>query len=261
MIAANLSFTLNGRPTDSAALARWASVFRAYDSVNKRATAELIAKKGRDLGVKLYEGFKGVQFGGDPKKRGIARAELDARAADGRGTKVRDVLMQRYRSARRDLTFSVRSFGQGARYAMTKAERAEARRDGRAARQRRADLWRKIVGAEIALRQSGIGVLAASFLMFRRSRRWSISQDSYVRTGAHDFIPNRTGRPLGSVQVTADSMEIASYAAGIGQVEQRYGIADRALNASADDMLVYLRDREALALVAALEGKEAPAAA
>lgn len=245
---------------DSAAIHRWAEVFRAYDETNKRATAELLAKKGRDLGIKLFEGFRDVQFGGDPKRRGVAAAELAVRTSSGRGTKVRSALLARYQSARKDLGFSVRSFGQAGRYATTKAERAEARRDGRAARKRRADLWRKIVGAEIALRQSGIGVLAASFLMFRRSQRWSISQDSYVRTGAHDFIPNRTGRPLGSVQVTDDSMEIASYATGIGQVEQRYGIVDRALNASADDMLIYLRDRGALHLVAALQGQTAPAA-
>lgn len=237
---------------DSAAIHRWAEVFRAYDATNKRTTAELLAKKGRDLGIKLFEGFRAVQFGGDPKQRGIARSELAARAATGRGTKVREALMQRYRSARRDLTFSVRSFGQGRRYATTAAERAEARRDGRAARQRRADLWRKIVGAEIALRQSGIGVLAASFLMFRN--RSSQARGTYQ-------TPNRTGRPLGSVTVTDDSMEIASYATGIGTVESRYGIVDRALNASADDMLVYLRDRGALHLVAALQGQTAPVAA
>ena len=193
-----------------------------------------------------------MQFGGDPKRRGIAAAELAARTSSGRGTKVRSALLARYQSARKDLGFSVRSFGQAGRYATTKAERAEARRDGRAARKRRADLWRKIVGAEIALRQSGIGVLAASFLMFRN--RSSQARGTYQ-------TPNRTGRPLGFVTVTDDSMEIASYATGIGTVESRYGIVDRALNASADDMLVYLRDREALALVAALEGKEAPAAA
>lgn len=237
---------------DSAAIHRWAEVFRAYDETNKRATAELLAKKGRDLGIKLFEGFRDVQFGGDPKRRGIAKAELAARTASGRGTAVREALLKRYQSARKYLGFSVRSFGQGARYATTKAERAEARRDGRAARKRRADLWRKIVGAEIALRQSGIGVLAASFLMFRN--RSSQARGTYQ-------VPNRTGRPLGSVQVTDDSMEIASYAAGIGTVESRYGIVDRALNASADDMLVYLRDRGALHLVAALQGQAAPAAA
>ncbi len=236
---------------DSAAIHRWAEVFRAYDATNKRATAELIAKKGRDLGIKLFEGFRDVQFGGDPKRRGIAAAELAARTSAGRGTKVRSALLARYQSARKDLGFSVRSFGQAGRYATTKAERAEARRDGRAARKRRADLWRKIVGAEIALRQSGIGVLAASFLMFR-------NRSSQVR-GTYQ-TPNRTGRPLGSVTVTDDSIEIASYATGIGTVESRYGIVDRALNASADDMIVYLRDRGALHIVAALQGQEDPVA-
>lgn len=255
-----LEVTITTDPAN-ATLQRWGEVFAAYAGTSKRRLADLIAKKGRDLGIKLFEEFQEVQFGGDPKKRGIARAELATRTAAGRGTAVREVLMKRYRSARKDLGFSVRSFGQAARYATTKEERAEARRDGRAARRRRADLWRKIVGAEIALRQSGIGVLAASFLMFRRSKRWSVSQETYVRTGAHDFVTNRTGRPLGSVQTSDDGIEIASYADGIGEVERRYGIADAALNASADDMLVYLRDHEALGLLAALQGKEAPAAA
>lgn len=246
-----LAVTIATTP-DSAAIHRWAEVFRAYDETNKRATAELLAKKGRDLGIKLFEGFRDVQFGGDPKRRGVAAAELAARTSAGRGTKVRSALLARYQSARKDLGFSVRSFGQAGRYATTKADLAAARRDGRAARKRRADLWRKIVGAEIALRQSGIGVLAASFLMFRN--RSSQARGTYQ-------TPNRTGRQLGSVTVTDDSIDIASYATGIGTVESRYGIVDRALNASADDMLVYLRDRGALHLVAALQGQTAPAAA
>lgn len=242
---------------DSAALQRWAHVFRAYAARNKRDVAELIAKKGRDLGIRLYRGFKEVQFGGDPKKRGLAMAELEARSRVGRGTRVRESLMRRYRSARKDLGFSVRSFGQAARYADNKADRAEARRDARAARKRRTALWQKIIGAEVALRQSGIGVLAASFLMFRNAKRWSVSQGKYVGLRVREVTPNRTGRPLGSVQVTDDSIEIASYAAGIGIVEQRYGISSRALDESSIDMLEYLRDRNALHLLEALNGKAA----
>lgn len=249
-----LSVTVTTSP-DSVALQRWAQVFGAYAKRNKRDVAELIAKKGRDLGIKLYEGFKGVQFGGDPKRRGIARAELDSRTASGRGTRVREALMRRYQSARKDLGFSVRSFGQAARYAGDRAERAEARRDARAARKRRAALWQKIVGAEVALRQSGIGVLAASFLMFRKAKRWSISGGEYVGNRTREFTRNRTGQPLGSVSVSEDGIEIASYAKGIGQVEQRYGISSAALDASATDMLIYLRDRNALHLIDALNGK------
>lgn len=103
---------------DSAAIHRWAEVFRTYDATNKRATSELIAKKGRDLGIKLFEGFRDVQFGGDPKRRGVAQAELAARTSAGRGTKVRSALLARYRSARKDLGFSVRSFGQGVRLSL-----------------------------------------------------------------------------------------------------------------------------------------------
>lgn len=240
---------------DSAAIHRWAEVFRAYDATNKRATSELIAKKGRDLGIKLFEGFRDVQFGGDPKRRGIANAELAARTASGRGTKVRPELLARYRTARAQFGKEIRRYGQArrkARQSGTLDQWSAARDQGNAIREKRRELWSSIVGAEIALRQSGIGVLAASFLMFRN--RSSQARGTYQ-------VPNRTGRPLGSVTVTDDSIEIASYAAGIGTVESRYGIVDRALNASAADMLVYLRDRGALHLVAALQGQTAPAAA
>ena len=242
-----LNVTVTTSP-DSAALQRWAQVFRGYAARNKRDVSELIAKKGRDLGIKLYDGFKDVQYGGDPKRRGIAKAELAARSAAGRGTRVRPELLKRYQSARKDLGFSVRSFGQAARYADSEADRTEARRDGRAARKRRAALWQKIVGAEIALRQSGIGVLAASFLMFRK--RSNNARGTFT-------MPNRTGHPLGSVTTSDDGIEIASYATGIGQVEQRYGISSAALDASAADMLEYLRERNALYLIEALNGKAA----
>lgn len=233
---------------DAATLDRWQRVFAAYATRNKRGLSELIAKKGRDLGIKLHDGFKEVQFGGDPKQRGLARLQLAQRAAAGRGTKLRPELAKRYRSARKDLTFSVRSFGQAKRYAGDKADRMEAQRDGQAARRRRAALWQKIVGAEVALRQSGIGVMAASFLMFRKRA------GSQLNPGVRTEV-NRTGQPLGSVKVTDTEIQIESFARGLTLAPGFDRIVDGAIEEQTVDMAIYLRDRGALALVDALDGK------
>ena len=212
-----------------------------YARLSGKTVEETLEKKGRDLGIQLYRGFKDVQWGGPGRVASISRAELAVRTAQGRGTIVRPELRARYSSARKTLNFSVRSFGQAARYAASKAERAEALRDARSARRRRAHLWRKIVGAEIALRQSGRGVMAAAFLTVRKYRRYSVSQGKAVAVRTKDYVKNRTGRAAAYTETGPGYFRVVGLEDGMDVINARYGITDRAVAAVRADMAPYLR--------------------
>lgn len=211
-------------------------MFQRYTELNSRAPEELMEKKGRALGVALFQGFSEHKFGGPGKVvKGLALGELRQRAADGRGTKVRPSLLSEYKQLRAHLGFSVRSFGQAARYSMSKEDRREAKRDGRAAKRRRAALWNMYVGKEVALRQAGIGMLAASFLWYRK--RQSQAKGTFT-------VLNRTGKPLGYVDRGEGFLRIVSEADGIDVVDARYGIVQAVLQRETADMAEYITKKE-----------------
>lgn len=210
-------------------------MFQRYTELNSRAPEELMEKKGRALGIKLFEGFREHQFGGNPKRKGIAAEELRQRSSQGRGIRVRPSLRKRYEQGREHLTYSVRSFGQVARRSLLLSDYMEAKRDGRAARKRRSALWKKAVGMELAARESGIGMLAASFLWYRK--RQSQAKGTFT-------VPNRTGKPLGYVDRGEGFLRIVSEADGIDVVDARYGIVQAALQRETADMAEYITKKE-----------------
>ena len=209
--------------------------FARYTELNKRAPDMLLEHKGRDLGIKLFEGFREHQFGGNPKRKGIAAEELRQRSSQGRGIRVRPSLRKRYEQGREHLTYSVRSFGQGARRSLLLSDYREAKRGGRAARKRRSALWKKTVGMELAARESGIGVLAASFLWFRK--RSNNSMGTFL-------VPNRTGKPLGYVERTENAMRIVGETPGLGTVDAKYSVVVGAINTATADMVDYITRKE-----------------
>lgn len=215
-----------------------------YAQLSGKTIEETLDKKGRDLGIQLYRGFSEAKWGGPGKAAGIAKAELAARTAAGRGTVVREVLRRRYREVRAELNFDVRSYGQARRQARehgTLDQWTAARDKGNAARRKRAHLWRRIVGEETALRQSGRGALAASFLLFRRARRFSTSKGRMVDSLTRDFVKNRTGKAAGYLERGPGFLRIVGLTPGLAEVDARFSIVERSARAVRADMAPYLR--------------------
>ena len=216
-------------------LASFNAQLARYMELSKKLPNQILEKKGRDLGIKLFEGFREHQFGGNPKRKGIAAEELRQRSSQGRGIRVRPSLRKRYEQGREHLTYSVRSFGQGARRSLLLSDYREAKREGRAARKRRSALWKKTVGMELAARESGIGVLAASFLWFRKRSNNSIGTF---------LVPNRTGKPLGYVERSENAMRIVGETPGLSAVDAKYSVVVGAINTVTADMVEYVTRKE-----------------
>lgn len=210
--------------------------FKRYTELSSRAPEDLMEKKGRALGIALFQGFDAKKFGGPGKKKhGLARAQLDERTADGRGTKVRPSLLDAYKSERAAFGSSIRSLGQLARNEIRSTQYKQLRAESRMMRKKRAGLWNRVVSAEVNARQAGIGMLAASFLWYRK--RQSQAKGTYI-------VPNRTGKPLGYVERGERMMRIVSEAEGIDVVDARYGIVQAALARETADIAEYLNRKE-----------------
>ena len=216
-------------------LASFNAQLARYMELSKKLPNQILEKKGRDLGIKLFEGFREHQFGGNPKRKGIAAEELRQRSSQGRGIRVRPSLRKRYEQGREHLTYSVRSFGQGARRSLLLSDYREAKREGRAARKRRSALWKKAVGMELAARESGIGVLAASFLWYRK--RSNNAMGTFL-------VPNRTGKPLGYVERTENALRIVGLTPGLSVVDAKYSVVVGAINTATADMVDYVTKKE-----------------
>ncbi|RME67490.1 MAG: hypothetical protein D6781_13095 [Verrucomicrobia bacterium] len=204
---------------------RLAAALRTYARVTGRDAQEVLDRKGRDLGIQLFRAFRSRQWGGHPRAtrgRTLARLEADARARRGRGTVLRPSLQREYE---REL----------------RAASVKGATGRRRVRGRRLNLRQKYVGRELSLRGRGLGVLAASFLWFRR--RASSARGVY-------YVRNRTGRPLGQVQRGRDFLRItATYRDARGRyphalVSNRYGLVAGAVRAVRADTESYLRRKQ-----------------
>lgn len=220
---------------------RFGSALVRYFESGTKDLDTVLEERGHDLGVKLFQGFKDRKWGGPGKSPRIATAELEARTSAGEGTKVRSSLLARYRRERASMNFFARSIGQQKRRfggTLDQHTRLIEQRDQN--RRQRAALWRSIVGKEVGLRQSGIGVLAASFLWYRR--RSSQAKGQYL-------VKNRTGKPLGSVVKEPGMLRILGFTDGLSETGERYGVFGRALEGATARMEASItRRREAAAL-------------
>lgn len=216
----------------STSIEQFQSRLSDYYVVSGKDTETILGQKGRDLGIRLFKGYYDHKFGGSGKPlKGLARRQLDERSRRGSGIKVRQSLLDQYAQAR--ITLAKERVGiAGFIGPRTKAGAALARRQFKANLRRRSQLWRRTVGLELARRQSGIGALAASFLWYRKYT----TKESGTR-----LVANRSGRPIGGVTRTPDSLRIQAQSPGISTLDKRHSIVDKALQGAADDMLTYLR--------------------
>jgi hypothetical protein len=179
---------------------------------------DALEKKGRDIGIQLWKAFAAHKWGGSARApKDLARSELDARAAEGKGIKLRASLMAEYLSARGELRAALR--GKKTRGAINAKIR----------------LWQKFVGRELAIRQRGIGYLSVAFLWFRK--RSSQARGTY-------FVQNRKGAPIGEVERGEGFFRITADPAGVGKVSNRYGIVSGVLANATADIEQYLLTRE-----------------
>jgi hypothetical protein len=212
-------------------LERFRETFRRYAELSPRGLADAIERKMRSLGIRLYGLFRERQWGGGARRRGIARAELDARAAQGRGIHVRASLRAEADAQRRNI--GVLAGGLQARRAAGAAGEGD-RRQARSLQRAGANLWRQIVGRELRARERGIGVLAASFLWYRRRDR---------RGEGPTFVRNRRGEPLGWAEREGDVGRIIAETPAVARIGDRYGIVQAALQAEDADTRDYIRRR------------------
>ena len=192
------------------------AVLSRYMDATSKLPDEVLEKKGRDLGIKLFQGFANHKFGGPGKKKsGLAKAQLAARTASGEGTLVRSSLMREYFAKRTELR--------------------DAASNSIGSIKRRIKLWQSFVGREVAIRQRGIGVLAASFLWFRT--RTSQAKGTY-------YVKNKSGKSLGAVEKGDGFLRIIGFTEGLADVDARFGIVNRALAEARADMLAYVERKE-----------------
>lgn len=204
----------------STAMDRLNATFEEYAKVNRRDLEDLVAKKGRDLGIKLYQGYRGVR-----ERRGYAVRELRARSRLGAGTRVRTQVLESKWTKKIPRVFPARG-----------RTRRSLRRTGYGRGLTRQQL---LVGQEILKREAGRGRLAASFLWFRR--RSSQARGIYL-------VKNRVARVLGQADVAADSFRIRGYGPGLAVIDARRGIVRGAIARSEADMRSYIerKQREAV---------------
>lgn len=211
-----------------------------YAALSGKTSDQVLEKKGLDLSIKLGQAFRGKQWGGPSRQSGLARAELLARRASGRGTKVREKLMETFRQGRAELTSDIRSAGQHRRRARELGGRTglsvfiAAAKAGLAARKRRAGLWNRIVAEEIRLRQKGIGVEAAGWYPYRRRS---------TSAGAV-FVRNKRGRELGFAEEGAGFLRLGNLVPGSDIVANRYDLLNQAMEAVIADIGEYTNRKQ-----------------
>jgi hypothetical protein len=200
-------------------MATYNSILAQYMSVSKLTPDEVLEKKGRDLGIKLFQGFRDHKLG-----KGIAKAELLSRTAAGDGTRVRPSLLAEYLAKRTEVRSALKSFIGPLRS-----------RDVLKSIKTRVRLWQSFVGREVKLRQRGAGVLGASFLWYR-------SRTNQAQ-GRH-FVKNRTGRPLGYVEKGQGFLRIVGLTDGLTLVDSRYNIVATKVAEATSDMVVYVNQKQ-----------------
>ncbi len=209
------------------------AAFAEYVKYTSKTPQEALEHKVKNVGLRLWQGFTAHQFGGNPRQKGVARREMLARTAAGTGTRIRANLMAIYERERAALMATARGIKRGMRLGTLdqwSALRPEQARN----REQRVKLWQRIVGAEIGLRQSGIGALAAAFLWYR-SRGKGENQH---------LVQNRMCQTIGSVVVGQGGAVITGKIAGINTVDERYGIVRQAITDETNDTITYVRQRQ-----------------
>jgi hypothetical protein len=217
-------------------LDRLVGSIQRYIALSGRTVAEVVDRKARSLGIRLFGAFRERQWGGARRRRGVALEELRARSAQGKGILVRPSIMAESDAQRRNIgTLRLGLFAKvgGARAKQLRQLSAQDRKQLRSLQRARGNLWRDAVRRELKARERGIGVLAASFLWYRR--RSNSQGTTYVR--------NRTGESLGYLESAEGFARIVAETPGIARVGDRYGIVPAAIDAERADTDDFVRRR------------------
>lgn len=216
-------------------IAQWNLAFGEYTKFTSKTPQEALEHKVNALGIALWKGFSGHQFGGKPRDRTVGEKELAARTANHRGTRIRATLMAEYEKARdglrrkaKALKQSLRGFGgtldQWSGITSAIADNQEAR----------ISAWQSVIGREVHSRQSGIGQLGAAFLWYRRRGKGENRR----------LVENRRGKTMGSVEVGEGVALIAGNVDGLNTVDARYGVVAQAIADETNDTLSYIKRRQ-----------------
>ena len=188
------------------------------------------------LGKRIWTGFSQHEFGGFPRKRGVAKAELQTRTAEKRGTFVRASLLAAYQKTAKGLRERAKVISQSLRHFMgTLDQWGTLKKDLARNQNARINAWQAAVGREISLRQSGIGELAAAF-------RWS--HGAPLEIGKRT-VQNRQGKTMGIVEIGEGEASITAELPGVTTVDQRYAIVAQALADETDDTMEYVERKMA----------------
>lgn len=194
---------MNAVTADFSDIQRLQRNLKAYVKIrHKKSVDEILNAKGNDLRIQLYKGFWAQRW-----KKGAKGGFrlLKSLVAQGRGILVR--------------LMSLVSPWSGKVPLVDKRGRA-------------LNLYQKLVAQEILRRQSGVGVLGASFLR----KRWAIKDNERF------LITNKT-RGLGKAvtfEKKDDAFIITGFTPGLARVASKYGILTKALNAVSRDIEKYL---------------------
>jgi hypothetical protein len=211
-------------------LAEYNRALSVYLDYHPEARRDALEHKVANLGLALARGFREHQFGGIPRRRGLAMGQLASRTANGQGTKVRGSLLDEYRTRRTGLLKKRRGLRAHLMAGGTIAQMIAADRGLNANRQAGISLWQQVVGREVKTRQSGIGYLAAAFQWYRTRGK---GEDKRL-------VQNRSKSPIGYVQVQGESAVIVGELAGISEIDERYQIVNKALKDETDDTMEYI---------------------
>jgi len=206
-------------------MARLNQGLRLYAQLARKTMDEVLDKKGRDLGIQLYRGFRAVRW----KGKSIAYREFRRRVKSGQGTRVRTREISEKWKSKIPLTQNVTKRG--------------IRRGRVATDTYPTSPWQRAVAQELLRRQAGQGALAASFLWMRR-------RSSQARGVV--YVRNKTGRPIGYAERGAEHFRIVSLQPGADIIDRRYGIVARAAAAVTADMAPYIARKQQEAMRRAL---------
>lgn len=188
---------------------------QAYKNLSRKTTEEVVSKKGNDLRIKLFRGYRSARWGGK-SGRGIAFREARMRAEEGKGTTVRAGI----------------DYGKAPTSSRTGKPLT---------------IHQRMVAAELALRQKSIGVLGASFLV----RRWNAKQSRLKRnvTGARGRLLAEITFDSSPISDFAQ-FEIKGFTPALDVVDKRQRIVSNAMAAVSADMEKYIKRKQEEAMLA-----------
>jgi hypothetical protein len=226
--------------TDNLALVN--ATLNEYVRVQHKLTVgEVLEKKGRDLGIKLFEGFWKLRQKGltkwmrEPDNAVFSGPMFTLAKKRGWATKVRTTELEGPYASLYDTGQASKFIGRGKRTTFVPSG------PGNRALTKSALL----VAQELATRQRGVGLLGVSFL----SKRWRNRDES---KGGDYLVPN-TSAKLGELSTIEQSVDaqgngffrITNKTPGVATMDDKLGIISAALTAVRQDMLVYFAEHAA----------------